>query len=529
MSRPLADLAALCAQVEAEPGKKRKAEMVGSFLSSLERQEVKPAVLIILAQVLPESEKRTLDVGYRTVGRAMKSGQTSLFGGEHVSIMEVYETLQRIAKAEGAGSRRTKEALLSGLLSRLSDDESEYLLRSLSGEMRIGVNEGVMLEAIARAANVGLETVRGAHMLMGDVGGLATLALSEGEEGLLRVEVQVFTPVRPMLAEMSLGVEDALSTMGTAAFEFKLDGARIQIHREGGEVRVFSRRLTEVTESLPEIVRTALTEIQADRFILEGEVVAYSDRPLPFQDVMRRMTRVHEVHDSVHEVPLRLFLFDALLVGYRTLIDAAYTERWKALQDVTPSHLLVPRLITSDAKMAAEFYKQALEQGHEGLVAKDLGSPYAIGKRGRRWLKIKKSDSLDLVIVAAEWGYGRREGWLSDYHLAARSKEGFEEIGKTYKGFTDEEFKAITERLLSLRTSETRHVVQVRPEIVVEVAFDEVQRSPRYPSGYALRLARIKSIREDKSPAQADTIEEVERVYERQFRTKGRLREASSG
>lgn len=528
MSRPLADLAELCKKVEAEAGKKRKAELVGSFLTSLEKQEIKPAVLILLAQVLPESEKRALDVGYRTVKNAMRSGQMSLFGEERVSIMEVYDILHRIAQAEGAGSRRTKEALLSGLLSRLSNEEREYLLRSLSGEMRIGVNEGVMLEAIAKAANIELDTVRGAHMLMGDVGGLATMALTEGGKRLQDVEIKVFTPIRPMMAEMSSGVDEALSTLGTAAFEFKLDGARIQIHKEAGQVRIFSRRLTEVTDSLPEIVRIALTEIQADRFILDGEVVAYSDRPLPFQDVMRRMTRVHGVVGSSEQVPLRLFLFDALLVGKRKLTDSPYTDRWKALQEIVPPHHLVPRIITSDAEEATEFYNRALGQGHEGLVAKDLGSPYTIGKRGRRWLKIKKSTSLDLVIVAAEWGYGRREGWLSDYHLAARSKEGFAEVGKTYKGFTDKEFQMITQRLLSIRTSEKGHIVQVRPEVVVEVVFDEVQRSPKYPSGYALRLARIKSIREDKTPAEADTIEMVARVFEEQFRTKGRLREDTS-
>jgi DNA ligase-1 len=528
VSKLLADLAELCTKVEGESGKKRKAELVGNFLSSLDQDEIKPVVLILLAQVLPESEKRGLDVGYRTVKKAIQSGQTSLFNDEHVSIMDTYDTLQRIANAEGPGSRRTKEALLSGLLSRLSDKELKYLLRSLSGEMRIGVNEGVMLEAISKASRVDLEMVRGAHMLMGDVGGLATLALSEGEQGLRSIDIKVFTPIRPMLAEMASGVEEVISNLGIAAFEFKLDGARIQIHKDRGEVRIFSRRLAEVTESLPEIVRIAHTEIQADRFILEGEVVAYSDRPLPFQDVMRRITRVHEVVGSSEQVPLRLFLFDALLVGERKLIDSAYLDRWKALQEIVPSHHMVPRIITSDTKEAMDFYNRALEQGHEGLVAKELNSPYTIGKRGRRWLKIKKSATLDLVIVAAEWGYGRREGWLSDYHLAARSKEGFAEVGKTYKGFTDQEFEAITERLLSLRTSDEGHVVQVRPVIVVEVLFDEVQRSPNYPSGYALRLARIKSIREDKAAAEADTIEEVARVYEEQFRTKGRLREGTS-
>jgi DNA ligase 1 len=525
----LADLAELCARVEAEPGKKRKADLVGSFLTSLDPDEIRPVVLILLAQVLPESEKRALDVGYRTVKRAVRSGQTTLFSEERVSVLEAYDIFQRIAKAEGAGSRRTKEALLSGLLSRLSDDEREYLLRSLFGEMRIGVNEGVMLEAISRASGVDIEKVRSAHMLLGDVGGLAKLALKDGEDGLRGVGIRVFTPIRPMLAEMCTGVEEALSKMGEVAFEFKLDGARIQIHRDGEEVRIFSRRLTEVTKSLPEITRIAIEEIRADRFILEGEVVAYGERPLAFQEVMRRMTRVHEIADTSESVPIRLYLFDALLLHGRGLIDLPYVERWTTLEEIVPSHYLVPRLITSDAGEAKAFYERSLGEGHEGLMAKELASTYALGKRGKRWLKIKRSVSLDLVIVAAEWGYGRREGWLSDYHLAARSGDGFEMVGKTYKGFTDQEFKDITRRLQSLKTSETRHVVQVRPEIVVEVAFDEVQRSPKYRSGFALRLARIKSIRDDKTVAEADAIETVRRLYEDQFITKDRLSRRDEG
>jgi DNA ligase-1 len=523
MGTPLSRLASLCAQVEAEPGKKRKAELVGSFLRSLQDDEVKPAVLILLAQVLPETERRKLDVGYRTALKAARSGQRTLFGEEQVGILEAYETFQRIARAEGAGSRRTKENLLGGLLSRLGDQEREYLLRSLFGEMRIGVNEGVMLDSIALAASAPLEKVRMANMLSGDVGGMASIALAKGEAGLQDVGIRLFTPIRPMLAEMSSGVEEALSTLGIAALEFKLDGARIQIHREGGRVRVFSRRLSDVTESVPEIVTIALSEVRPERFILEGEAVAFKGRPLPFQDVMRRMTRVHDVKDSSEQVPLRLYLFDLLLLEDMAMLDRPYSERWEALERSVPVDYLVPRLVTSDLEEAKAFYERALAEGHEGLVAKDLASPYMVGKRGKRWLKLKRSVSLDLVIIAAEWGYGRREGWLSDYHLAARAGDGFEMVGKTYKGLTDDEFEAMTRRLLSLKVSETRHVVEVHPEVVVEVVFDEVQRSPRYPSGFALRLARIKSIREDKAAAEADAIETVALLFEEQFRTKGRL------
>jgi DNA ligase-1 len=519
----LSKLASLCAQVESENGRKRKAELLGAFLGTLELEEVGPAVLILLAQVLPESERRSLDVGYRTVKRAIQRGQSTLFGEEGVSILEAYEILQRIARAEGAGSRRTKESLLGGLLARLSDQEREYLLRSLFGEMRIGVNEGVMLEAIARATGTELDIVRGANMLSGDIGGVAMMAMSQGGEALARVGVRLFTPIRPMLAEMSEGVEDALATLGRAAFEFKLDGARIQIHRDGDRVKVFTRRLTEVTESLPELVDIALHRMDARQYIVEGEAVAFKGRPLPFQDVMRRFTRVHDIADSSELVPIRLYLFDLLDLEGRSLIDSPYEERWRTLSQVAPPDLMVPRLVSADRAEVEEFYQRSLSEGHEGLVAKGLDSPYAVGKRGRRWLKIKKSTSLDLVMVAADWGYGRRTGWLSDYYLAAGAGEGFEIIGKTYKGFTDQEFEDVTRRLLDLRTSETKHTVQVKPEIVVEVVFDEIQKSQKYPSGLALRLARIKSIREDKGGKDADTIGTVREMFEEQFETKARL------
>lgn len=524
MPTPIGSLTRLCREVEAESGRKRKVELTAAFLRSLGRDEVRPAVLILLAQALPETEKGGLDVGYRTIRRALAGGQQRLFAAEEeVSIVEVSATLKRIAEAQGAGSRKVKENLLAGLLSRLDEEEREYLLRSLYGEMRIGMNEGVMLEAIARASGASLETVRNANMLSGDIGNVAAVALADGEGALGKVGVGLFTPIRPMLAEMSEGVEDALRILGEAAFEFKLDGARIQIHRDHDVVRIFSRRLTDVTESLPEIVGLARTRVKAERFILEGEAVAFKDRPMPFQDVMRRMTRVHGIADASELVPIRLFLFDALYVDWRTLIDLPYRLRWQELNAIVPSELVVPRLVSSDRAEVDAFYQRALSEGHEGLVAKDLESPYTVGKRGKRWLKIKKSSSLDLVIVAADWGYGRRTGWLSDYYLAAVSGDSFEVIGKTYKGFTDEEFVEITRRLLELKTGEDRHTVKVRPEIVVEVVFDEVQRSPRYPSGFALRLARIKSIRDDKPPAEADTLDSVRRVFEEQFRTKARL------
>ncbi|MCU0860926.1 MAG: ATP-dependent DNA ligase [Methanomassiliicoccales archaeon] len=516
-------MADLCATVEAEPGKRRKVELIGSFLRSLAKEEVKPAVLLLLGRILPEADRRSLDVGYRTVKRAVGTGQRTLFDQGEVGILDVESAFHRIASAKGPGSRKVKEDLLAGLLTRLDGREREYLLRSLWGEMRIGVNEGLLLEAVAYASGAPADAVRSANMLKGDVGGLASDLVLKGPDALRDVGMRLFTPIRPMLAEMSSGVEEALASLGRAAFEFKLDGARVQIHRDGEEVRVFSRRLTDITSSVPELVEVSRQRLGAERFIVEGEAVAYTDRPLPFQEVMRRVTRVHDIDGTAERVPLRLFLFDILLLGGRETIRAPYEERWELLRSITPSELLVPRLVTSDLEEARAFYERSLSEGHEGLVAKDLSSAYEVGKRGGHWLKVKRAHTLDLVILGADWGYGRREGWLSDYYLGARTEGGFAEVGKTFKGLTDEEFERMTARLLSLKVSEGKYTVRVRPEVVVEVAFDEVQRSPKYASGFALRLARIKSVREDKRTDEADTLDTVSRLFQEQFRTKAQL------
>ncbi|HVO78183.1 MAG TPA: ATP-dependent DNA ligase [Methanomassiliicoccales archaeon] len=522
MTTPLSRLTSLCAALESERGKKRKAEMLGAFLKSLEPEEIKPAILILLAQVLPKSERGTFDVGYSTVMKAISSGQQSLLGAEDATILQAYDVFQRIARAEGPGSRRTKENLLAGLLRPLSEQEREYLLRSLFGEMRIGVNEGVMLDALASASGTSLDEVRKAQMLAGDLPEVARRLLTQGPSGLEGIEASVFTPIKSMLADTSQDVAEALSILGRAAFEYKLDGARIQIHKRKEEVRIFSRRLSDVTESIPEIASQVRSTIKADSCILEGEVIAFKGRPMPFQDVMRRFTRVKEVESSASEVPLRLYLFDILYLEGDALIAMPYEDRWEALVSVAPSEVIVPRIVTDSKEEAEAFLEKALAEGHEGLMAKDLRGDYSVGRRGKKWLKVKRAVSLDLVILAADWGYGRRTGWLSDYYLGARTKSGYEVVGKTFKGLTDEEFKAMTERLLGLKTGETRHTVQVRPEVVVEVAFDEVQKSPNYRSGFALRFARIKAVRDDKRPEEADTLATVASIYERQFERKHR-------
>ncbi|MFQ5553072.1 MAG: ATP-dependent DNA ligase, partial [Thermoplasmata archaeon] len=407
--------------------------------------------------------------------------------------------------------------------------EKDLLLRAISREMRIGVNEGVMLEALADASGADLPVVQRANMFLGDLGRTAHIALTEGAASLASQQLRLFTPVKPMMAEVADDLEEAFREheAGTA-LEFKLDGARIQIHRSGDEIRIFTRRLTEVTESLPDVVMEA-RRFQGGDLLVEGEVVALGegDRPLPFQDLMRRFRRIHDVEALVERIPLQLYLFDALLMEGSLLIDLPYEERWTRLASAVPAEVLVPRLVRPTLEQGEAFFEEALEAGHEGLVAKDLSSPYTPGKRGKRWFKVKPVDTLDVAILAAEWGHGRRQGWLSNYHLGVQDEEGgFAMIGKTFKGLTDEEFREMTRRLVALKVQENRYVVTVEPRVVVEVAFNEIQRSPHYKSGYALRFARVTRIRDDKAGEEADTLQGLEARYQKQFERKGKLRDA---
>jgi DNA ligase-1 len=365
-------------------------------------------------------------------------------------------------------------------------------------------------------------------MLHGDIGDVARIAMTEGAVALERVGLRLFVPVKPMLAEMAESIPQVLAEHkeGTA-FEYKLDGARIQIHRKQDHVTIFSRRLTDVTDSIPEIVDYAKTNVRASEFLIEGEVVALGEggKPVPFQDLMRRFRRVHGIEDMVEKIPLRLYLFDVLQSGGKTLIDLPYTERWEELARLVPVGSLAPRIVTRDRKVVEDFMQSALKEGHEGLMAKSLTSDYSPGARGKKWFKIKPADRLDVVIVAADWGSGRRVGWLSNYHLAVRDDETGEYlvVGKTFKGLTDAEFDMITKRLQELKTKESKWTVHVKPEIVVEVAHNEIQKSPRYKSGFALRFARITNFRDDKTPEEADTIQRLRKLYEKQFENKGRL------
>ncbi|MGD2200266.1 MAG: ATP-dependent DNA ligase [Candidatus Bathyarchaeota archaeon] len=522
---PFSELADLCTALEATTKRNEKSELIAGFLSTLNPEEIAPAVLLVVGSIFPEFDPRALEVGWRTVKRALEGGkQTTLFS-EPLTIKRVHETLGEIADAEGTGSRRTKTALLEGMINDADSSEADVLVRIIFGEMRIGVNEGVMLEGIAEAADVETSLARRALMLTGDLGKVAEIALTSGREGLKEVKMNLFTPLKPMLASMSYDISEVIREHGgETAFEHKLDGARIQIHGRGEEVRIFSRSLSDVTESLPDIVGFIREQVSTDEVVLEGEALAIGERgrPLPFQDLMRRFRRVHEVEGMMEKIPLELHLFDVLYHDGVLLIDEPYQKRRSLLEKICPPELIVERIVTADPVEAQNFLDGAIRSGHEGLMAKRLDSVYTPGSRGKRWFKIKPAETLDLVVVAADWGYGRRTGWLSNYHLAARDGGEYRVLGKSFKGLNDEEFRWMTEKLQALKVRETRGTVHVRPELVVEVAFNEIQRSPHYRSGFALRFARITRIREDKSPGEADTLRRVRELYEAQFRYKAR-------
>jgi DNA ligase-1 len=401
------------------------------------------------------------------------------------------------------------------MLARATRPEQEFLVALILGDLRQGALAGVMTEAVAQAADVPVADVRRAAMLGGDLGAAARTALADGADGLRRIGLQVGRPVAPMLAGTAPDIEAALDRISPAAVEWKLDGARIQVHRSGGDVRVFTRSLDEVTDRVPEVVAAAL-RLPVDELVLDGEAIALraDGRPHPFQVTASRFASRRDADGRRGSVPLTPLFFDILHAGGDDLIDRPASDRFDALAAAVPEAMRVPRTVADSGAAAAAFLDDALARGHEGVMVKALTEPYAAGGRGGAWLKVKPRHTLDLVILAAEWGHGRRQGRLSNLHLGARRPDGsFCMLGKTFKGLTDAMLEWQTERLLELETARTGYRVDVRPELVVEIAFDGVQRSPRYPGGVALRFARVLRHRPDKRADEADTLEAVLEIH----------------
>ena len=621
------DFAVVCLALGQTQSRLQMAELAGDFLAHLGAGEAEIAARFMVGRALEQGDEKRLQISGRAIWKivaAMTGGEDQgeeIFAaatdfGEAIEMLlrlraedpeptltltDVERRFAEVAEIEGRNSRRLKLDALRDLFERASALEGKYIAKILIREMRHGMSEGLMLEAIAKMAGRPVAEVRRANMLAGDVGrvvrelrvsrgeadaslprGAASDAETEGteeeraigapadmeersfagarsessseggiagagrendasgdlsgakvssgrsfattrlagsgENGAARVR-----PLKPMLAQPAQNVGEAFRMLGDRiALEQKLDGARVQIHWDGVEARIYSRALNEITASLPEVVEV-VHRLGARKAILDGEVIAIdaAGRPAPFQEVMRRFGRTRDVDRLRVEQPVQLFAFDLIGVDGGLLIDAPYEERYAALSEIVSGAGIAraARIVPASVAEGNQFYARAIADGYEGIVAKALASPYMPGARGRGWIKIKTARTLDLVIVAADWGYGRRHGWLSNYHLAARDERagGFVEVGKTFKGMTDDDFREMTERLTALKTAESRGTVTVRPEVVVEVAYSDIQRSSNYAGGMALRFARIVGVRSDKNAAEADTIEAVAAAFDRQM------------
>lgn len=509
----LGELVALQDRLRQTSKKGEKVALIANLLRQARAREVE-LLALYLTGTLPQGR---IGFGWRTIETALGGVAGAPREGSPLSLTDVDQAFGGLATDKGAGSADRRTQGLRSLFARSDDAERRFLVGLLMGEVRQGAQHGLVQEAIAKATGLLPATVRQAAMFGSSLGEVARVALEEGAGGLGRFSLRLLQPVAPMLANAAEDVEDALERLGEAAFEYKLDGARIQVHKAGDLIRVFTRQLQDVTARVPEVVEWTRA-LPTQELLLEGEAIALraDGRPHPFQVTMRRFGRSKGVDAARAELPLHSFFFDVLHAsGEGTLIGLPYTERIARLQALLPPASLLPRLVTARAEEAGRFLDQALAAGHEGLMAKSLAAPYAAGHRGSHWLKLKSARTLDLVVLAVEWGSGRRKGWLSNLHLGARDEGSgqFVMLGKTFKGLTDERLRWQTEKLLALETHRDAYTVHVRPELVVEVAFNDVQESPRYPAGLALRFARVKRYRPDKTPGEADTLGTVQEIF----------------
>ncbi len=498
-----ADLVATSGRVTATSARNEKIELLAAAVTDLGAADLAAGVAY-LAGIVPQG---AIGVGYASLSDVPPPAQEA-----SLSIGDVDAVLTEIAAIVGPGSMGQRREVLDGLFSRATAEEQSFLGALLVGGLRQGAGERLMMDAVAKSSHVPATLVRRAVMFTGDIGEVAMSARREGRAGVAAFGLRLFRPVLPMLAKTAPGVAEGMEKLGTAVVERKLDGARIQAHLRDGEVRVYTRNLNDVTDRLPEVV-AAVAGFDASAVVLDGEAIALrSDgRPYPFQVTMARFGTEGESNPT----ELRPFFFDILHLDGDDVLDAPAVDRLELLDQVVPEEFRIPRVVTDDPRIAEGFFADTIAAGHEGVMLKALDTVYAAGRRGAGWLKVKPVHTLDLVVLAVEWGSGRRHGWLSNIHLGARSPDGgFVMLGKTFKGMTDAILEWQTERFLELETHRQGHVVHVRPEQVVEIAFDGIQASSRYPGGMALRFARVKGYREDKSAGEADTIDTVRKLFE---------------
>jgi DNA ligase-1 len=491
-------------------GTAARGEKVGLLAASLRRlapEEAPIGVAFLSGQI----RQRQIGVGYASIRDLPPPAPEAELG-----LLEVDAALEAIGQQAGRDSQAERRRRMTELMQRATATEQSFLIRLIVGELRQGAQEGVMIEAMARALELPVADVRRAVMLRGDLGIVAEAGLRAGAAGLSAFQLEVGRPVLPMLAQSADSIAEALGRTTPAAIEWKLDGARIQIHRLGQDVRIFTRSLDDITPRVPELVEMA-QRLTVSSVVLDGEVIALraDGRPHPFQVSASRFGSRLDVDRLRATLPLTPFVFDILHLDGADLLDRPAAERHAALTATVAPELLVPRIVTDVADVGDEFMRATLAHGHEGVLVKDLDSPYEAGRRGAGWIKVKPRHTLDLLILAAEWGHGRRRGWLSNLHLGARDPENgeFVMLGKTFKGLTDAMLEWQTERFLELERKRDDWTVYLRPELVAEIAFDGVQRSSRYPGGVALRFARVIRYRPDKRVEDVDTIDTVRAVF----------------
>jgi ATP-dependent DNA ligase I len=509
-----ADLVAVSRRVGATSARLAKVRELAAHLRAVEPSEIDTAVHYLSGEI-PQGR---FGIGYaalRKAGEASGAAATAT-----LAIADVDRSLTDVAAIRGSGSAARRAQALQDLFARATPDEQEFLIRLLAGELRQGALEGVMVDAVASAADIPVEHIRRAAMYAQNLGAVARAALTEGATSLAQFQLAPLSPIAPMLAQTAADVGEALEQLGgEVALEWKMDGARIQLHKVGESVRIYTRSSNEVTAAVPEIVET-VRSLPAQEMILDGEAIAFTagGRPHPFQVTMRRFGRKLDVEKLRSELPMQAFFFDCLHFEGESLTGRPARERFAALARAVPANLIIPRLITASTDAAQAFYDAAIAAGHEGLMAKSLDAPYEAGNRGASWLKIKRAHTLDLVVLAAEWGHGRRTGKLSNLHLGALDPATGEYVmlGKTFKGLTDALLEWQTQALQAREVRNDGYTVYVRPELVVEIAFSDLQASSRYPGGLALRLARVKRYREDKRVDEADTMATVRKIFEAQ-------------
>jgi DNA ligase-1 len=519
-------------------------------------EELEKIVLLAAGQVFPSYSQEELGVAEKMMRRAIeratghsekmateefkKTGDLGLVAEKFVrsksqltlmkkklTVEKIFKSLKELPKISGAGSQERKLNVIAELISSAAPKEARYVVRTTLGTLRIGVAEGIVRDAIAKAFKVDAKNVEHAWNMMPDYGEIANIAKSKGDRGLKNVNIRVGTSLQVLLCEKAPDLKTAVESFEHPALEVKYDGARVQIHKDGGKILLYTRRLEDVTKQFPDLVKFTKEAVKAKSCILDGEMIGIdkrTGRPLPFQQLSQRIQRKYDIEKMVKEVPIQVNLFDVLFVDGRSLLDKTLKERREVLEKIVKpipdKFQFAKQLVTKDLKEAEIFYKNALKDNQEGVIVKNLDSKYQPGRRVGYWLKVKPiMEPLDLVIIGAEWGMGKRANWLSSFILSCRDPGTgrFLQCGMMGTGLTDEQFKEMTKRLKSLIVEEHGRSVMFRPQVVLEVGYEEIQRSPKYESGFALRFPRlIRDRSADKGPDEADTIDRLKNLYESQ-------------